>query len=71
MPSLIVNTAKWTLAACGVLALPLFAVLLIFIAYFVADAIRSFGGPALTFLLALIVGGHFLRKRYARVQEPI
>ena len=69
MLGMFVTTAKWTLAACGVLALPLFAVSLIFAGYAAADAIRTFGPPAVAALLALFLAVDLLWKRYGKADE--
>lgn len=65
------RTAKWSAALCGVLSLPFAAALLIFAAYGIADAIRSFGAPVLLAFLAVAVGGKAWRRRHAKIDMPI
>jgi hypothetical protein len=68
---LLVRIAKWTGAVCGVLALPFAAIALIFAAYGVADAVRSFGAPVILAVLVLVAGGTAWRKRHAKIDVPV
>jgi hypothetical protein len=68
---LLVRIAKWTGAVCGVLALPFAAIALIFAAYGVADAVRSFGAPAILALLLLAAAGTAWHRRHAKADLPV
>jgi uncharacterized membrane protein len=72
MRSRFVVAARWTLAGCCALVLPLAGfIMLIFAGYAVIDAIRTFGAPALLVILAIVVGGNLLRKRHAKAGRAV
>ncbi|HZT88853.1 MAG TPA: hypothetical protein VFA12_12855 [Stellaceae bacterium] len=66
LPSLLRKAAKWMLAACALLALPLLGAGLMLIGYALCDAVRTFGAPA---LLVILAAAEIAYRRYASRQR--